>query len=200
MDGFNFPFVRDQPYSLGELRRFHNDVVSARRQHPALSRRIRGHNVPWAKLFLEELSPAMLFADNNQIPDFHEFRAMPEGNPADIQLISPGAVVRLQVTTAYPEWDASANAQRGWSGGYIKSLERDGINRGAAVFGGGRTIRTVGGDIEFGTSIAVARSGSISLARGYHPSNRTQTGEGALVHGPHRRSRCLRKPVAVQYD
>jgi hypothetical protein len=148
MDGFNFPFVRDQPYSLGELRRFHNDVISARRQHPALSRRIRGHNVPWAKLFLEELSPAMLFADNNQIPDFHEFRAMPEGNPADIQLISPGAVVRLQVTTAYPEWDASANAQRGWSGGYIKSLERDGINRGAAVFGGGRTIRTVGGDIE----------------------------------------------------
>jgi hypothetical protein len=148
MNGLHFPFERDRPYPLGELRQFHKVVVGARRRDPDLSRKIRGHKVRWAKLFLEELSPTMLFADNNQIPDFYEFRAMPEGSPADVQLISHGAAIRMQVTTAYPEWDASINAERGWSGGYIKSLELDGINRGVPVFGGGRIVKTACGGIE----------------------------------------------------
>jgi hypothetical protein len=153
----SFPFERDKSYSIGDLRRFQMALSQARQQDRDLSDKIRARKFPWAKLCCEELFPITLFADHNGLPDNAEFRIMPEGNAVDVELLCSGELTRFQITTAYPEWDEPGDEAR--DGGYIRALERAGINQDTPVFGGGQIERGPDGRI---TSIPRARSPDIN--------------------------------------
>jgi putative transcriptional regulator len=139
-----FPFVRDRFYPIAELRAFEAELRIARQGDRDLTEAIRGRKLTWAKLWTEELFPLWLYANHDRLPDEDEFRIMPEGHPVDAELRTQShQVTRFQITTAYPEWDVSGSDPR--SGGYIRHMERVGINQGAAVFGGGRIGKDANG-------------------------------------------------------
>jgi hypothetical protein len=142
----SFPFERNKFYSIGELRTFQTKLSEARQRDPILSANIRARKLPWAKLCCEELFPIMLFAGHTCLPDDAEFRIMPEGNPVDVELCCSGELTRLQITTAYAEWDEPGDEAR--DGGYIfHALEMAGVNQGSPVFGGGQIGKGADGRI-----------------------------------------------------
>ncbi len=139
----NFPFIRDRFYSIRELRTFETELRAARQNNPDFSADVRARKLPWAKLWTEELFPVWLYANHSQKSDQEEFRIMPEGHPVDAELRAlSGEVTRFQITMAYVEREPSR------SGGYVASMEREGVNQGLAVFLGGGTKRDASGRIE----------------------------------------------------
>jgi hypothetical protein len=141
----SFPFERDKSYPMGDLRRFQAVLSQARQQDRGLADKIRARKLPWAKLCCEELFPIILFADHNRLPDDAEFRIMAEGNAVDIELCCSGELTRFQITTAYPEWDEPGDEAR--DGGYIRAVERAGVNQDTPVFGGGQIEKGADGRI-----------------------------------------------------
>jgi hypothetical protein len=142
-----FPFVRDHFYPIAELRAFESELRDARQGDRHLTEAIRARKLTWAKLWTEELFPLWLYASHDRLPDDDEFRIMPEGHPVDMELRARShRVTRLQITTAYPDWDVPGRGAR--SGGYIRHMERVGINQGATVFGGGRIRKDANGQIK----------------------------------------------------
>ena len=153
-----FPFSRERSYLVGELRTFEAELRVARQADPELSRSIRGHKLPWAKLWTEEMLPLWLYAGHSSLPDDDEFRMMIEGHPVDAEIRSRSVgVLSFQITTAYPEWDEPGQDAR--SGGYVRHLERFGSNQGVPIFGGGRISKAANGRV---TSQPRARSPEIS--------------------------------------
>jgi hypothetical protein len=143
----DFPFVRDRFYPIGELRAFETELRDARQGDLDLTEAIRGRKLRWAKLWTEELFPLWLYANHHRLLDEAEFRIMSEGHPVDAELRAQSdKVTRFQITTAYPDWDLPGKDAR--SGGYIRYMERAGINQGAAVFGGGRIGKDANGQIK----------------------------------------------------
>ncbi len=130
----NFPFERDKIYAVEAIDSFLQTIMDARQLNPALSAEERARGVPWAKLWWEELYPVKLYIDRNPQRSFQQFRIMPEGHATDVELHSATGVIRVQITTAYPEWSAASNEPR--TGGYKRSLEREGLNQGVPVFTG----------------------------------------------------------------
>lgn len=70
---------------------------------------------------------------------------MPEGHPVDVEVHASGETTRFQITTAFPEWNEAAN--EGSTGGYTRHLEREGLNQGTPVFGGGQILKQRNGQI-----------------------------------------------------
>ena len=132
-----FPFVRDRLYRIGELRAFETQLRGARQGDCDLTEAIRGRKLKWAKLWTEEMFPFWLYANQSRLRDDDEFRIMPEGHAIDLELRArSGMITRFQITTAHPDWDVGRKDAH--AGGYIRHMERAGINQGAPIFGGRR--------------------------------------------------------------
>jgi hypothetical protein len=122
---------------------FEKELRAARQADSNLSAAIRARKPSWGKLWTEELFPLWLYVNYNEKPDDDEFRIMSEGNPVDAELRAlSGEVTRFQITMAYGERDPPR------SGGYIASMEREGVNQGVPVFLGGGTNRDASGRIK----------------------------------------------------
>jgi hypothetical protein len=137
----SFPFVRDVIYPTAAIRDFQKALGRGYSEDPDLSIKTRGRKFPWAKLWDEELLPIFLFASQQQLPADAKFRIMPEGHAVDVEIQTSGETTRFQITTAYPDWNEAA------TGGYTRHLEREGLNQGTAVFGGGRILKNPNGQV-----------------------------------------------------
>jgi hypothetical protein len=143
----SFPFERSRFYPVSELTDFLDVVTKARGRDPELDAALHVRKLPWAKVFLEELLPIGLLAQQNRVPGDAQFRFMAEGNAVDGEVwFADGAIRRFRITLAYPDWDGGSGEPR--NPGYIASLEREGIKQGNPVFLGGLIARSVTGQIE----------------------------------------------------
>jgi len=134
----HFPFVRDRKHSIGELRAFEAELLTARQRDQAFSAVLRTNQMPWAKVRNEELLPIKLFADHTGMDDEERFRLMPEGHDTDVEIFGKENCIKFQITVADPIWDDAH------SGGYLRSLRMDLLQLGMPAFGGARVRKEKG--------------------------------------------------------
>jgi len=99
-----FPFERDRPYRLGDLRSFEDKLRSLRFSDPVFSDELRVPSDPrgWMALRLKELIPLRLYADHAGFSDTDTFKIMPDGAPIDAELSGADKRRLLQITLAAP--------------------------------------------------------------------------------------------------
>jgi hypothetical protein len=136
-----FPFLRGQKYTFGELRAFEAALLTARQQEGVFSGDLRSNRVSWAKTRNEELLPIGLLADQQGLADSDRFELMPEGHSTDVQVYRGEHTTRYQVTVADPTWENSGPSS---SGGYLHHLRMELLRCGKPAFGGANTRKKNG--------------------------------------------------------
>jgi len=163
----NFPFERDQTYTIGALRTFERDLSAARQADKALTDEWRVPSTPetrhWSKI-REETYPIKLLADHKGYSDDATFRLMPSGFPAiDAELSSGHDQFALQITIADPIW-ASEGAKI-QHGGYDNRLLMEALNRQGVVHGSGG-FRRDGDEIVCDELVKDGSDGAVACRKG----------------------------------
>ncbi|HJW42626.1 MAG TPA: hypothetical protein VJ476_15530 [Rhizomicrobium sp.] len=141
MTKLEFPFVRDQYYSIGALRAFELELATYRQRDQEFSGELRSNRLPWAKAWNEELVPIALMANQKCYADRDAFRLMPEGHSTDVEILAENRRVACQVTVADPAWSETGP---GSSGSYLHHLRMEQLRQGGPAFGGGNTCKIDG--------------------------------------------------------
>ncbi|CCJ07009.1 hypothetical protein [Methylocystis sp. SC2] len=131
--GIVFPFLRETPHLLGELKAFEADLHEKRLNNLALSNELRAPitgSPDWIALRNKELIPLIYYANHMNVSDSARFIIAPHGHPgADIRLYYSGETENLQMTTAYADWrflDANVPTKHG---GHLHRRETEILNR-----------------------------------------------------------------------
>lgn len=134
--GIEFPFQRDRPYRIHDLRTFEAELLVARRSDQALDKLLRyprGSARKWVQLRNKELVPLKLYADHIGLSDDDEFLLRPDGDAIDAQIVAGNHLVNLQMTLAAPIWGAATGAQR--NSGYQHHQIMAALNENEVVVG-----------------------------------------------------------------
>jgi hypothetical protein len=104
-----FPFREGECYSLGQLREVAKAISDKARCDKEFREAMRVNDqkrVPWAKKWNEEIYPSSLLADRLALANDATFCWTPQG-AADVEFRSNGRAIKIQCTTANPNWPNS---------------------------------------------------------------------------------------------
>lgn len=132
MEEPSLPFTRGNEACFGDLRSFSELLSAYRQSHQSFSQLLRENRLAWAKVWNEELAPVLFLADAWALSASDRFRLMPAGHEVDLELITGGKRLDIQVTIADLIWQEAS-----YEAGHLRSLKMRHLADGV-VWGGAR--------------------------------------------------------------
>jgi hypothetical protein len=125
---------------IGQLRQFAIHLSQLRGANQSFSSRLRSNKeLPWAKLWNEELAPLVILANLLKCDDEAKIIISEEAAPGpDAYLTFDNVELRIQITVSDPEW------RNDGKGGYTNSLQNEVLREGGVAWGGGGTKKVLG--------------------------------------------------------
>jgi hypothetical protein len=135
-----FQFYRSVPHTIGQLRQFSFQLVQMRKADQSFSSKLRSNKeLPWAKLWNEELAPLIILANLLKCDDEAKVIISAEASPGpDAYLNFDNLELRIQITISDPDWGGDGK------GGYINFLQNEVLCEGGVAWGGGGTEKNNG--------------------------------------------------------